>query len=654
MGESSIDKTTLTYRSDVDGLRAVAVLLVLFCHLDYHFVQGGYIGVDVFFVISGYLISSVILTEMAAGKFSIAGFYERRIRRIFPALLAMLLGTSLMAYRYFLPGDLLAFARSELAALFSVSNFLFWSQSGYFDEVSAIKPMLHTWSLAVEEQFYILFPIFLVLVRRFFPSRLKAAVWTLTIAPLIVASIWVYFDSSSVFFLAPFRAWELLTGTILSQRYLPSLKGPIQRNIASLAGLALILFAAAKYGPRTLFPGATALAPCIGAALVIAAGETGTSLVGRVLSWRPIVFIGLISYSLYLWHWPILVFQNTNSVLMERNVGDKQAKIVVVVVSILIAALSWRFIERPFRKGRFRPQRKTLFAVSAAAVAVIAAVDCTMLATGGLPSRFSPDALRVAGYSSFHPVSEWRRGVCFIEEDSFDKYRPDICLRKDPTRRNMLLVGDSLSAALYPGLAKALPDVNIAQISIAGCPLMVSEQPVGAPSWSLCGKASAFLFGQHLQHETYDTVILASSWLNNDLAEIGHTVSWIMQHGMKVVVIGPPFEYDMALPRLLVIALREHSNRALEQHWMPIRQQLDKTMAVLSRDQWKVPYISAFDDLCVEQASNATGFSGQEMVSVSDCPAFAAPGVPIYFDAHHFTLEGSVLYASRMRAKGQL
>ena len=254
MGESSKDKTTLAYRSDVDGLRAVAVLLVLFCHLDYHLAKGGYIGVDVFFVISGYLISSVILTEMAAGKFSIAGFYERRIRRIFPALLAMLLGASLMAYRYLLPADLLAFARSELAALFSVSNFLFWSQSGYFDEVSAVNPMLHTWSLAVEEQFYILFPIFLVVVRRFCPKRLKAAVWTLTIVSLTVASIWVKFDSSSVFFLAPFRAWEFLIGTILSQRYLPSLKGPTQRNIASLAGIALILFAAAKYGPKTLFP----------------------------------------------------------------------------------------------------------------------------------------------------------------------------------------------------------------------------------------------------------------------------------------------------------------------------------------------------------------------------------------------------------------
>jgi peptidoglycan/LPS O-acetylase OafA/YrhL len=656
MGESSKDKTTLAYRSDVDGLRAVAVLLVLFCHLDYHLAKGGYIGVDVFFVISGYLISSVILTEMAAGKFSIAGFYERRIRRIFPALLAMLLGASLMAYRYLLPADLLAFARSELAALFSVSNFLFWSQSGYFDEVSAVNPMLHTWSLAVEEQFYILFPIFLVVVRRFCPKRLKAAVWTLTIVSLTVASIWVKFDSSSVFFLAPFRAWEFLIGTILSQRYLPSLKGPTQRNIASLAGIALILFAAAKYGPKTLFPGAAALAPCIGAALIIAAGETGTSLIGRALSWRPVVFIGLISYSLYLWHWPILVFQNTNSMLMERSVGDKQVKIVVIVLSILAAALSWLFIERPFRKGRFRPQRKTLLAISAVAVAVVAAVDCTMLAKGGLPSRFSPEALRVAGYSSFHPDSAWRQGTCFIlqEGDSFDKFRPDICLRKDPTRRNILLAGDSLSAALYPGLTKAYPDVNFAQISIAGCPLMVSEQPVGTSPWSVCSKASAFLFGQYLQHQTYDTVILASSWLNDDMPEIGHTISWIRQRGMKVVLVGPPFMYDMGLPRLLVIALREHSNRALEQHWVPVRQQTDRTMAALSRDQWKVPYISAFDDLCVKQTSNATGSSGQQMVSVSDCPVFAAPGVPIYFDPSHFTIEGSVLYASRMRAKGQL
>jgi hypothetical protein len=341
--------------------------------------------------------------------------------------------------------------------------------------------------------------------------------------------------------------------------------------------------------------------------------------------------------------------------LMERSVGDKRVKIVVIVLSILAATLSWLFIERPFRKGRFRPQRKTLFAIGSAAVAVVAAVDCTMLAKGGLPSRFSPEVLRVAGYSSFLPGSAWRQGTCFLfQDDSFDKFRPDICLRKDPTRRNVLLAGDSLSAALYPGLTRAYPDVNFAQVSIAGCPLMVSEQAVGAPSWSVCGKTSAFLFGQYLHHQTYDTVILASSWLNNDMPEIGNTISWIKQHGMKVVLVGPPFMYDMGLPRLLVIALREHSNRVLEQHWVQVRQQTDRTMAALSRDQWKVPYISAFDDLCVKQTSNATGSSGQQMVSVSDCPAFAAPGVPIYFDSSHFTIEGSVLYASRMRAKGQL
>src|SRR5580704_10816415 len=216
MSDSTTRKPTLTYRPDIDGLRAVAVLLVVAFHTGIGKFRGGFVGVDVFFVISGFLISSVILSEISAGHFSIAAFYERRIRRIFPALVVMMFVTSFLAAKYFLPSELTDYAKSLLAATFSVSNFYFWRQSGYFDAPAALKPLLHTWSLAVEEQFYIVFPLFLLLVRRLFPTRLRISIIAVAIVSFAASVLGAYQHSSSAFYLAPTRAWELLLGTVLS------------------------------------------------------------------------------------------------------------------------------------------------------------------------------------------------------------------------------------------------------------------------------------------------------------------------------------------------------------------------------------------------------------------------------------------------------
>src|SRR5580704_17097319 len=200
------------YRADIDGLRAVAVLLVVACHIGIYRFRGGYVGVDVFFVISGYLISSVIFAEIAASRFSLFSFYERRVRRIVPALVVMLFATSLLAYRYLLPVELEDYAKSLVAAIFSKSNFYFWSQSGYFDAPAALKPLLHTWSLAVEEQFYIFFPLFLLTVRRFFPARLRVSIIAIAILSFAASVFGAYKYPSSTFYLAPARIWELLLG----------------------------------------------------------------------------------------------------------------------------------------------------------------------------------------------------------------------------------------------------------------------------------------------------------------------------------------------------------------------------------------------------------------------------------------------------------
>jgi peptidoglycan/LPS O-acetylase OafA/YrhL len=436
MSVPAIKKPPLTYRADIDGLRAVAVLLVVACHIGIYKCRGGFVGVDVFFVISGYLISSVILSEIAASRFSLFSFYERRIRRIVPALVVMLFATSLLAYRYLLPVELEDFAKSLVAAIFSQSNFYFWSQSGYFDAPAALKPLLHTWSLAVEEQFYIFFPLFLLAVRRFFPARLRVSIIAVAILSFAASVLGAYKYPSSTFYLAPTRAWELLLGTILSLKILPQISGALQRNVSTLFGAASILFAAISFSSSTPFPGFAALAPCLGAALIIAGGETGASLVGRALSSKPVVFVGLISYSLYLWHWPIIVFQKIGTLLVS-GVSDRVGGLVSFAVSFVIATLSWRFVELPFRSGRFKLSGAPLFNTALASSVAVAGLAVWMLVSHGLPNRFPPEAVRVASYLDYGTKEEFREGTCFLLPPAkFQNFDPATCLREDPTRKN--------------------------------------------------------------------------------------------------------------------------------------------------------------------------------------------------------------------------
>ena len=639
----------LTYRPDVDGLRAVAVLLVFFGHLRTRF-TGGYIGVDVFFVISGYLISSVILSDMTAGRFSIVNFYERRIRRIFPALLVMLLGTTLLAYRCFVPSEIEAFARSLLAALFSVSNLLFWHQAGYFDTPSSLKPLLHTWSLAVEEQFYIFFPLFLVAVRRLLPGRLKAAIWTVTAVTFALACLSVRSHPTAAFFFAPLRAWELLFGTILSQRYVPAIDGKVQRNLAALAGLLLILVPSLRYTPQTPFPGLAALPPCFGATLLIAAGETGSSLVGRMLAWRPFVFVGLISYSLYLWHWPILVFQNTSYILTNAPSGTTAMKTAVFVASFVVATLSWRFVETPFRKGSLRPDRRMLLAINGLGGAAIASIALVMVVSHGLATRFPSEAIEVDRFTNYDATSAFRENVCFIgPKSTFANFDRATCLADDATRKHYLLIGDSHAAHLYPGLSTVFPELNISQANAHSClPFLPPSKDTADPD---CAKMSQFIFGDYLLHHHLDAVLIAGRWEEPELGELERTIAWMGQHSIRVILFGPVMKFDVPLPRLIAISLRDRDPAEIERERITETPQVDRELAALARGKWKVRYISAFEDLCASQV-------GIEVKSKpetnANCPIYAVPGVPLLFDTNHLTPQGSIRYARVMRAWNQL
>jgi len=646
MSELSNRMVRPKYRPDIDGLRAVAVLSVLAFHLGWGRMAGGFVGVDVFFVISGYLISAIVFSEVATTSFSILTFYERRIRRIFPALFGMLIVFSVVASFYLLPTEFVDFAKSLLAAATSSSNFYFWKHSGYFDSPTS-SPLLHTWSLAVEEQFYILFPIFLVVVRRFFPGRLRIGVVVLFFASLVTSAVIVPIDSVTAFYMPYTRAWELLLGTMLSLGMFPRLHSLFMRNVATLAGIGLILFSITIYNTHSPFPGLAALPPCIGSVLIIGAGEFGSSLVGSVLSWRPFVFIGLISYSLYLWHWPVIILHelglsfNLQSLFSARYANQLAAvrfdMYMEIVVSFALATLSWRFVERPFRSRPLRIGRRPLFAFSGAAMAAVIAYSGAVINAGGFKGRFPPASVKVASYLANHNAGSFGRvGSCFITESSRSAVLDnDQCLRTVEGKRNYLLIGDSLAGALWSGLSSSLPDDHVLLASVSNCKPFV--RPVGS---SDCKKEMEYIFQIYLPSHTIQALLLEGRWRPENMSDLTETIAWAKQRQLPVIVFGPVPEYDAPLPRLLAYSIAWHDPHLADRHRVASRGVVDAQMQSLAASTWHVPYISLYQAIC----------NGEDCVEYAD----AAHEVPLMNDIGHLNEFGSALIVRRLIDRGEL
>ncbi len=626
-------ETKLHYRPDIDGLRAIAVLSVLAYHLRINVFRGGFVGVDVFFVISGYLISAIILKDISAGTFSIRTFYERRVRRIFPALIVMLVGTSLLAYLFFLPAELISFAKSLLAALFSASNFYFWRQSGYFSAPIDTKPLVHTWSLAVEEQFYVFLPIFLVLAHRFFPRKLRASIIIIALVSFIFSAVGAFRDPTAAFYLAHTRAWELLLGVLISLDVFPEIRGFVLRNVTALGGTALISVTVFGISSSTPFPGIAALPPCLGAALIIVAGRSGDSLVRRMLSLKPMVFVGLISYSLYLWHWPIIVFQGMDSMSVS-GASQRVVKVICICASLALATLSWKYVEQPFRSRQKRLSRAVVFKLAAAAAVVVATIGLTAIAARGFPYRYPAKAIQVASYLDYDSASYFRDGACFISSGfKFKDYDYSRCLHQDPTKKNDLLVGDSHAAQLWYGFSTTLDGVNVLQATVSGCRPTI-EQPVITSA--ACSRLMTFLYTDYLSNHHIDRLLIAARWQAPDLAPLSRTLDWTKQRGIPVVLFGPMMQYDTALPRLLAFSIRGNDPSIPDEHRVDLRQ-LDKDMAALAEKKG-VDYVSFYQSLC----------------GPSSCAEFGANGAPLQYDYGHLTKEGSVLVAERLRGNEAL
>ncbi|WP_298433317.1 acyltransferase family protein [uncultured Jannaschia sp.] len=452
----------MKYRSEIDGLRAIAVVPVILFHAGFELFSGGFVGVDVFFVISGFLITTIIIAEMEDGRFSLLKFYERRARRILPALFFVVLWCIPAAWYLLLISDMEDFAKSLIAVATFSSNILFWRESGYFDTAAELKPLLHTWSLAVEEQFYILFPLFLMASWRF---GKRMIIWALVAAFVISLSVshWgAYNKPAATFYLLPTRAWELLIGSFAAF-YLRKTAVPTPlwlSNLLSASGLIAIGLAVFIYDEGTPFPSLYALAPTVGTVLIILFASRGT-FVNALLSLKGFVWIGLISYSLYLWHQPLLAFARLAAI------PEGIAYYALVFILTPIAAVgTWRFVEFPFRRGHSVSGQQVIYAASFASTCIAAiGLSIVVLDEDLNALRFSPAERALIESASSSPM----RSDCHFEDgDVFDAQSSCTYFQENPT---WAVYGNSHGVELSYALAEVLRPrgEGLYHMTVSGC-----------------------------------------------------------------------------------------------------------------------------------------------------------------------------------------
>ena len=617
----------MKYRADIDGLRALAVLPVVLYHAGVPGFGGGFVGVDIFFVISGYLICGMIEQDIRDGTFSLGDFYKRRILRILPALFAMFGVSGVLAYAYCLPVEFEDFSKSFASAVASVSNVYFAKTGGYFDAPAETKPLLHTWSLGVEEQFYFVAPLLMLLLYRFVPKHAKwllAAAAALSFAAAILMS---FRNATFVFYLTPFRAWELALGALLAIRFIPSPSTAWGKNITGGIGLALLLgviVLGTSSAPLLLITGLAA----VGATMVIASSERTISWAGRLLSAPPLVFVGLISYSLYLWHWPLMVFQRTDGFLISGS--SATAKLVVIMVSIAVAILSWRFVEQPFRAMARESSRSGVFATASAAMASAFAACVMILLSDGAPFRFPDRVVAISSYLAYDFTGQFRTGKCFLATNR-QHLDLETCMKMDSRRPNYLLVGDSHAAHLWFGLQATMPEVNVMQATASMCRPAIPQ--ISVLETRSCPRMMNFVFEEFLAGNKVDKVLLAASWKDEDLADLSAVIDALKARGIEVAVLGPIVEYDRALPRLLADQIRRGESSAANARRTPGVKERDRAMNALVTARGAA-YVSIYDAICRNDR----------------CDEFVEADVPMQFDAGHLTEQGSVEVGRRLSA----
>lgn len=540
---------TPIYRKDIDGLRAIAVSAVVLFHAFPNALPGGFAGVDVFFVISGFLISTILFTKLENGTFSYFDFYWRRIKRIFPALLLMMFATYIAALFFLLPDELRALSKHLSAGAIFTSNFRLWDEAGYFDVSSDKKPLLHLWSLAIEEQFYIVWPVLLGFSFKRNWSFLKTCLAMLTVS--LIFSLTIQKNYPHMNFYSPMsRFWEIAIGAIIAYVMMKrkSSSTTTLHHLSSVCGLALIIFSILYLDKGKVFPGAWALVPTLGACLLIFAGSHG--FINRhFLTLKPMMWIGLISYPLYLWHWPLLSIAH----ISRPDIPELPQTIVcaLIALSIILAYLTYRFLEFPIRHTSYSKKTMTILC---SLMVIVWGLEGITYHFDGFVNRI-PETVRKYVDIDFNWNAKVRYEKCFLQKDLVASFAPECA----PSRSKFFIWGDSHAAALYPGF-KNLQDKNqitIAQLTKANCPPLVTYHD---NEQSHCANANELALREIVKSKP-EVLILHGRWIYKGYADeekilelIRATVSKVKKAlpNTEIWIIGPVPTWRDSLSKLVI------------------------------------------------------------------------------------------------------
>lgn len=611
------------YRADIDGLRALAVLSVVGFHAFPFWIKGGFIGVDIFFVISGFLISTIIFSSLDRNKFSFAEFYSRRVKRIFPALLVVLVACYAFGWFALLTDPYKQLGKHIAAGAGFVSNIVLWSESGYFDNAAETKPLLHLWSLGIEEQFYIIWPVLLW-------AAWKKRLNLLTIAVLVAVASFllnikgIQTDPVGTFYSPQTRFWELLTGSVVAWLMLykqdgfvnvrykldrllgkviyasaPENNGNTLRNFQSLLGISLIAAALFTTTNTAHFPGWWALLPTFGTALFIGAG-TQAWMNRTLFSNRVLVWFGLISFPLYLWHWPLLSFAR----IVEGQMPSREIRVAMIVASLVLAWFTYAVIEKPIRFGIHNRLKTATLVVL---MCLVGYVGYNSYQRNGLGFRF-PKVIQDLTQYKYNYQKEYREGTCFLRPEQDYSAFANCEIPADPGKKNLLLWGDSHAAHLYPGFKKInANDANIIELTASACPPILDIEFEARPN---CKKINDYVFAYAEKHKP-EHIVLSAQWTIYNWAALENTVQKLKKAGFTHIdLVGPVPHWKESLPRQLHDYFNADKFHRLPYHMAYGLQKdpflIDQQMSAFA-EKWGLRYISAIDVLC-DKAGCTTRF----------------------------------------------
>lgn len=605
----------------IEGLRALAVLVVLFYHLDIELLGGGFLGVDLFFVISGFIITRNILTDMSSGDFSLSGFYIRRFRRLYPALLATIFCTLVASILIVPPVQLVETAKSAIFSLFSIANFHFWWESGYFDSSAATKPLLHTWSLSVEEQFYLFWPTLLsfLVVRKY---QFLAAL--LLLLASIASSIMLRDDMpNGIFYLLPFRAHQLMAGAIIA--ILAVRASGTLADVATVIGTTgFILLSLCIDGKNTVLSGAV-LVTLLGSILLLGRESRLANLAygGAVMQW-----IGKRSYAIYLVHWPLIVLFKYAT---DFHLGVA-AQSLLLLSTFVAASVLHELVEKPFRqRGNDTTYwQKASLKITASALAVSVSISLLYVGNDGFPSRVDhriQDVLKAVPHEVVLRGNAIRYGQCNLHDThTIANYDMDECASTQAGKFNVLIIGDSSAADSYMMLSQTYEDIHFMQATAGGC-TAVLDLEFSQERYPACEDLNRLRF-RELAKLDVDLIILSSQWTTARVQPLQETLKYLESLGKQVLVLGPRYNFEESVP--LLLSKQESIFGANE----IIRDKAVQTPQLVEEIRSRIPELNMIDMGSIQCTPHCDVLEGDRL---------------LYFDHFHFTVLGARRMGERFK-----